>query len=438
MSQTTVPEAGPTGPTDSNGSSEPDQPPETTADASSRPASFIDDLRDLLRRWRWPLGVAAIVLLAVVLVALTVPTTEDHRRLSPANPAPNGSRAVAQVLQRQGVQVTLDNRSDQVVKDTTSNSTLVVTDTVLLSPEQLNRLAADDAGRLILIEPDELTLSALAPQLRTAGYSNHTRPKAPGCSIGAAVTAGEVRGGGYLYARASGSTGDGVAVCYPQADSDDTSGVDSGTDRGSYLVTVANGRQVVVIGQSDLLTNKYVDLDGNAALVLNTFGAQPDLVWYLPDPLEPVGAGERQTLTELMPDWVLWVLIQLGLVALLTMAWRARRFGRLVGEPLPVVVRAAETQEGRARLYRQFHTRARAASTLRTSSLRRLAARLAAPPGTTPEQLVVLVAASTGRNQYEVGQTLLGPAPESDGALVALADQLDAIERAAGVRHPHP
>jgi hypothetical protein len=438
MSQTTVPETGQTGQTGQTGPSEPDRPPEATADASSRPASFIDDLRDLLRRWRWPLGVAAIVVLAVVLVALTVPTTEDHRRLSPANPAPNGSRAVAQVLQRQGVRVTLDSRSDQVVDDTTSSSTLVVTDTVLLSPEQLNRLAADDAGRLILVEPDELTLSALAPQLRTAGYSNHTRAKAPGCSIGAAVTSGEVRGGGYLYARSSGATDSAVAVCYPQADSDETSSTDSSTDRGSYLVTVVNGRQVIVIGQSDLLTNKYLDQEGNAALALNTFGARADLVWYLPDPLEPVGAGERPTLTELMPDWVLWVLIQLGLVALLTMAWRARRFGRLVGEPLPVVVRAAETQEGRARLYRQFHTRGRAAATLRTASLRRLATRLAAPAGTTPEQLVVLVAAATGRNQYEVGQTLLGPVPESDGALVILADQLDAIERAAGVRHPHP
>jgi hypothetical protein len=432
MSQATVPGTG------QNAPSEPDRAPEVTAAASSRPASFIDDLRDLLRRWRWPLGVAAIVVLAVVLVALTVPTTQDHRRLSPANPAPNGSRAVAQVLQRQGVRVTLDNRSDQVVADTTSNSTLVVTNTVLLSPEQLNRLAADDAGRLVLIEPDELTLSALAPQLRTAGYSNHIRVRSPNCSINAAVTAGDVRGGGYLYTRSAGATGAGVAICYPQAESDDTSGAGKGTDQGSYVVTVVNGRQVIVVGQSDLLTNKYLDQDGNAALVLNTLGAQPNLVWYLPDPLEPVGAGERQTLTDLMPDWVLWVLIQLGLVALLTMAWRARRFGRLVGEPLPVVVRAAETQEGRARLYRQFHTRGRAAATLRTASLRRLATRLAAPAGTTPEQLVVLVAATTGRNQFEVGQTLLGPPPESDGALVALADRLDEIERAAGVRRAHP
>ncbi|MBT0770320.1 DUF4350 domain-containing protein [Kineosporia sp. J2-2] len=388
---------------------------------------------DLIRRWRWPLSVAAIIVIAVALVALVVPAASDARRLSPGNPAPDGSRALAQVLRGQGVEVVTADRSDEATAATTPGSTLVVTDTSLLAPEQLNRLAADDASRLILVEPDELTLSALAPQVRTAGYSNRVASRSPGCSVEAAVTAGDVRGGGHLYARSGGAVSGGVSICYPQSDSDDNSDVDTGTERGSYLVTVANNRQVVVVGQSDLLTNGHLGENGNAALALNTFGAQSSLVWYLPDPLEQVGAGERATLGELMPDWVIWSLIQLTLVVLVAMAWRARRFGRLVGEPLPVVVRAAETLEGRARLYRQFRARGRAASTLRTSALRRLATRLAVPAGTTPQQVVVQVAAATGRHPDEVGRVLLGPAPDSDAALVELADRLDELERAAGV-----
>lgn len=427
---------GPPTPTDANGAtgprtrSEPGPAADGSGDSTRPPGRAV---RELLARRRWLLGVAAVVVVALALIALTVPTSDDDRRLSPANPEPDGSRALARVLAQQGVEVVHANRSQAATKATTTTSTLVVTDTSLLSAQQLNRLAADDAARLVLVEPDEAALSVLAPQLRTAGYSNRTGAREPGCSVTAATTAGDVRGGGYLYARSGSLTGSSVAVCYPQSDSDETSDVDTDTDRGTYLVTVSGNRQVIVIGQSDLLTNQYLTGEGNAALALNTLGALPNLVWYTPDPLEPVAAGQRQVLSDLVPAWLPWSLAQLVLVVLVVMAWRARRFGRLVGEPLPVVVRAAETEEGRARLYRQFRARGRAAATLRTGALRRLATRLAVPPATTPEQLVGLVAAATGREPAAVARTLLGPPPRSDGELVELADRLDELERAAGL-----
>jgi hypothetical protein len=190
---------------------------------------------------------------------------------------------------------------------------------------------------------------------------------------------------------------------------------------------------VTVIGQSDLLTNEYFGSDGNAALALWSLGEQPSMIWYTPDPLEPMSVGpERRTVGDLLPDWVFWVVFQLAVVIAVTILWRARRLGRLVPEPLPVIVRAAETQEGRARLYRQASARGRAAATLRTATLRRLAARLAAPAGTTPDQLVTLVAEVTRRGpsgEPALHALLLGPAPESDAALIRLADDLDAVER---------
>jgi hypothetical protein len=113
---------------------------------------------------------------------------------------------------------------------------------------------------------------------------------------------------------------------------------------------------------------------------------------------------------------------------LVAMVWRGSRLGKLVPEPLPVVVRAAETQEGRARLYRQASARGRAGATLRTAALRRLAARVAAPAGTAPRQVVALVAAATGRDETALRSTLLGPEPSTDGELVTLADELDAVQ----------
>jgi hypothetical protein len=325
------------------------------------------------------------------------------------------------------------HRSTTAVSATNRTSTLVVTRTTLLGPEQLDRLAADDASDLVLVEPDEFTLSRLAPQVRTAGRRSAVT-RSPGCSVPAAEAAGTVRSGGSLYslpAAAPVSSSSEAGVCYLEPD---ISGV------GSFVTVKTAGRTVTVIGQSDILTNEHFDADGNAALGLWALGEQPSLVWYSPDPLEPAGSGQQHpSLTELLPDWVLWVLLQLLVTVVVVILWRARRLGRLVPEPLPVVVRAAETQEGRARLYRQASARGRAAATLRTTTLRRLADRLAAPAGTSPNQLVTLVARATGRDQAgeaALQHLLLGPAPQSDGALIRLADDLDTVERELSRNRP--
>ncbi len=66
-----------------------------------------------------------------------------------------------------------------------------------------------------------------------------------------------------------------------------------------------------------------------------------------------------------MPLAAWLVAIQLGVALLLAALWRARRLGPLVTERLPVVVRASETVEGHARLYRSRRARDRVAATLR-------------------------------------------------------------------------
>src|SRR5207344_1672390 len=118
-----------------------------------------------------------------------------------------------------------------------------------------------------------------------------------------------------------------------------------------------------------VLMNGHLAEDGNAALGLRLLGGHPVLVWYLPDPLDRAAGAAPPTLTQLLPSWVCWVAVQLLVAAAVAVVWRSRRLGRLVTEQLPVVVRAAETQEGRARLYRSSRARGRAAAPLRTASL---------------------------------------------------------------------
>ena len=369
------------------------------------------------RRWGWLLVVGAVVVLGALIMALLVPRGSGEE-LDPDNPAPEGTKAIASILRDQGVKVRRVTRSMDAAA-APAGSTLLVVNPHLLGNEQLDRLAGS-LSDLVLVAPDLFTVSALAPSLTPAGVVR-ARTAEPGCSDPDASAAGPVRAGGHLYQLQSDHSGAAATLCYAD---------DRRPDTASVVVTTG-ARRVTVIGQEDLLTNEFLAEDGNAALGLRLLGRQNSLVWYLPDPLE-ANPGQQTPLswTDLLPTWVGWVTAQLVITVLVAMIWRARRMGRLVREPLPVVVRAAETQEGRARLYRQSRARGRAAATLRTAILRRLATRLSAPAGTTPEQVVRLVTAVTGQPEADVHRTLLGPAPASDHELVALADELDALVHA--------
>lgn len=391
------------------------EPSPGTADTGEGPEPQGPGLGERLggrwRRARWYVAIAAVTLGTALILLTTLPEGTSGA-LDPDSPEPGGARAVAQILRGQGVEVTKAGRSREVARLATGGTTLVVISPKLLGPEQLDRIAATDAD-LVLVEPDAIVLNRLAPGIRPAGVVRpEVRP--PDCSNPAARAAQDARAGGHVY-RAP----DDATLCYPADD-----------DRaGSYVVTRDGGRTLTVVGQSEILTNERLAEDGNAALALRTLGADPRLIWYVPDPLELGATSEQPSTFDLLPRGVWWGAAQLAIAVLVALLWRARRLGALVSEPLPVVVRAAETEEGRARLYRQASARGRAAATLRTAALRRLASRLAVPTDATPEQVASLVAATTGRPDEAVRTTLLGPAPERDAALVALADDLDTLER---------
>jgi hypothetical protein len=112
--------------------------------------------------------------------------------------------------------------------------------------------------------------------------------------------------------------------------------------------------------------------------------------------------------------------LQLAIAVALLALWRARRLGPVVTEPLPVVVRAAETVEGRALLYRRAGAADHAGEALRQATRDRLGDLLGTP------DLVAEIARRTGRHDTET--LLYGPPPAGEAELVALADALDALE----------
>ena len=120
-------------------------------------------------------------------------------------------------------------------------------------------------------------------------------------------------------------------------------------------------------------------------------------------------------------------------VVLLALA-RGRRLGRLVREPLPVVVRAIETTESRGRLYRRSGDRARAAAVLRSGTHDRLIRRLALGPRRRPGCAGARRVGGHRARSPEVADILFRPAPPDDPALIHLAQQLTDLEER--VRHP--
>jgi hypothetical protein len=364
-----------------------------------------------LRRLAFPIAVGVVVVVAAGIAALVA--TGRSGDLDPESGARSGSRAVASILDRQGVTVV---RTSDPARAGQARGTLVVVHPELLAPRTLEN-ATSAAVRVVLVEPGQPELDAVAPDVRTADVAE-VRTLPARCAAPDAQ-AGPARAGGQLYGVRPGVRAD---VCFREAD-----------DAAGSLVQLdgaGNGGNatVVVLGQADVLRNAYLADDANAALALRVLGHDRELVWLVPDPARTADAGP-QSLRDLLPPWFDWVVFEIVVAAVLAVAWRGRRLGPVVREPLPVVVRAGETLQGRARLYRRARATDRAAATLRTAVLRRLARRLAVPPDAAPDAVAVRVAEATGRDAGEVRRILLGSAPRDERELVRLAQELDGVER---------
>ena len=387
--------------------------------ASPRPVS--PDAAGLWRSWRVPLAVVAVILLGGTVIALLRPVPVVTGYLDPAGTDPAGAHALADILA---------GRGDTVVRATTPAAaqaaargagpggvTLVVTSPALLTAAGLAGLAGLPADR-VLIAPDRAALAALAPGVGLRGAAP-AGPLTPGCAMPAARLAGDADMGGLRLTAARAGTW----LCYPA---------------GGYFSLIryaAAGRLITVLGTGNPLTNGSLARLGNAALALNLLGGGRTIVWLVPGPgpgpgpAAAGGAAGARSLFSLITEPAYLVALQLGVAAALAAIWRARRLGPLIAEPLPTVVRASETAEGHGRLYRSRRARGRAAAALRAAMLARTLPALGLADDAGPGPVVAAFSARSGSGEARIEAMLFGPAPGDDAALVALAGDLDALER---------
>ena len=387
----------------------------------SRPATLLGPTRaQAWRAVRAPLAIACAILLVALIGAVGL-SRAARGFLDPSAANPAGSRALAVLLDQDGVDVRRETQVGAAVAD------LGAGDTVLVAfPDRLDRRAAREVAAT---GADFVLVASSRPQDWVDGTERRRGDEAengtdgvrsPACDLPAAVRAGPAEVAEVSYTAARPPGGDAV-LCYAD-------------DGLAALVTLVDGggRTVTFLGDSRPLTNDRLDETGNAALALGLLGNDERLVWLLP----PVTASSPQataSLLELVPSGVWWVLGQLAVAVAFAAIWRARRLGPVVPEPLPVVVRAAEATEGRARLYRRFRTAERAGEALREATRARLGRRLGLPRAAPREVLVEAAARRTGRGPGEIDAVLHGGTTAyerpTDASLVRLADALDTLER---------
>lgn len=383
--------------------------------------------RARVRRWRPLLLALAVFVVISVATALMRPSVSKVP-YALDNPGSNGAQAVGALLREEGVSPRTVRSVSEVLQATAGSSgasdssqrvTVALIHAGQLSASERSALARSGADVTVIGSTyEDLTgLTELVP----SGVSSSTGKRLPPqCSDPDAQAAQSLDGiAGSLALSddvAAGSPApDGVVACFP---------VSAEGDYAYVVAPLEGGGTLRVISDASVVTNDRLAQEGNAALGVRALGHHETLLW--------MDASHKAALTVWnpgsLPAWLsvtgFQALLALGVLALV----RGRRFGRLVDEDLPVLVRATETTRGRARLYHLVGDRHRAARALRAGTARRLGHRLGVPASAEPGTLVEAVASATGHSQRQVHQLLYGPVPDSNRSLADLASQLDHLE----------
>jgi hypothetical protein len=389
----------------------------TTADApvGARVGRAADPtIRQRLHRGRWLLATGAVLLVACLALALYGSGARGGN-LDPRSYDPGGSHALSALLGDRGVTVTATSDLATALNAAHAGDTLVVVRPQYLDADELEQVAGTPADLVVVAADSDVVVDlggiTALPAVKAAD-ADDTETIDPACALRAAQVAGPAELGDEIYTSVSGVS------CYP-------------INGGYGLLRLADsGRSVTFLGDAAPLQNSSLADEGNAALAVGLLDAHPHVEWLVPLAESPQAATSGQSdVTDLLPARLKFAFDQLVIAVIVIALWRGRRFGRLVREELPVVVRRAEVVVGRARLYQRSKARGTAADALRGGSRDRMSRRLGFGVHPNPAALIDAVAARTQRPASDVAQLLYGATPVDDHGLIALAHALSALEQ---------
>jgi hypothetical protein len=370
-------------------------------------------------RWLGPLIVLALLIasaLAVTVLARGPQRNTDD--LDPANPGFTGAQGLAHVLAEHGVKVSVVRSQRQLLDQSIDGATTVaISGTTSLSGRTAHTALAHatSAASVVLLDPDPEVTKGMG--LPVDSHLTDLTDVAAGCR-------GTDLGEAYRLAQADRAylptaKGSAATTCFRDR-----------SNGGGAMVSLpaTTGRPpVILIGDEGLITNGSILDSDNAAIALRLFGHTNRLVWYVPSSADI--AASDSTSRSIAPSWFQPGLVLGTSAVVLLCLWRGRRLGRLVPEPLPVIVRAVETTESRGRMYRKSRDRSRALAVLQQATRKRLASYLGLSVSTSVSSLAAASAAVSGRNYQDVLHLLESPAAHNDASLLELANTLQALEK---------
>ena len=390
--------------------SQPPPPPDSSLEAASPQVTGPH----WSRRWRrWRPGVIAMALMLIpVLVTVWTRTITSTTPLAIDNPKDWGTMALAELLRDEGISVSKAGSLSQAVDAGRQGATIAVVNADRLS-NQDRRALAESGGDVVVVgaESGSDALAGLTGMTAKGTAAAASSTRAPQCNDADAQAARTLAG-----TRASVSLqGDGDAVgCFPV-----------GEDRYAYATdSLPSGATLRVLPDPAPVTNVHLTQEGHAALGVRALGHHSRVLWLDGEHMEAPSVWNSSSTPPWLPVLIFQLLVIAGVLAIV----QGRRFGGIVSEDLPVVVRSIETTVARGRLYRQGSDRPRAAQALRSGAALRLGATLGLPPGTSRRDVIAAVSLASGIAPTTVDSLLYGPPPTSDNALATLAVQLDQLE----------
>ncbi len=363
-------------------------------------------------------GRSSLVWIALFLVAIAVgfmaqPGRSDGAAMDPSSTAPDGARALRELLDRYATNVSTDGFGD-------STDTVIMLDD-FLGADDSDRLEAwvRDGGHLVWLD-NRSTFGPIRPEASSVISAESDRIEVGECSIAAIADLSVVSAPGLrLFA-----TDQAVAVCFATRS--------AGTAGGTAAVAefgLGQGR-VTVVASTMLVDNEHLGTADNAAMIvrLSTAGGARRIAVLHPSTMAPTGPAVDGDigLFDLIPARVNVFLAQLVVAAGLWLWFRGRRFGKVVNETQLVEIPASLIIRSTAELQRRAGGDDWARTALQSDMLARLRTEHRLGPESDIETVAATVANRTGYPATNLMDILR---PNTNIDLVHLVGQIDEASR---------